>query len=85
MTQAQADRIERLTDAFSTFGYVVVAEPIAGSETLFADTLRDALASIQQTFSANAVRYGYRGRSRNALSALHAAIPHPCFGVEVAR
>ncbi|MBY3433866.1 hypothetical protein HFN89_06855 [Rhizobium laguerreae] len=77
------DRIERLEEAFRAFGYVVIAEPVLNSEDLFADTLCSALSKVELTFSINAKRYHFRGRSRNALAALHAAIPHPCFGVEV--
>lgn len=77
------DRIEQLRDALTSYGYVVIAEPLTNQEVLFANTLEDALAKVERAFSFNAKQYGFRGRSKNALAALHTAVPHPCFGVEV--
>lgn len=78
-------RIERLEDAFRSFGYVIVAEPILGSEDLFCDKLDEALSKIERKLASNRKRYGYRGKSKTALSALHFDIPNPCFGVIVER
>jgi len=79
------DRIERLDDAFRAFGYRVIAEPALNAEDVFADTLDKALSKIERTHQANARRYGFCGRSKNSLAALHSILPHPCFGVEVAK
>lgn len=78
-----ADRIGRLEDAFKAFGYIVVAEPALNSEDLFADTLDAAFSKVERKFASNRKTYGYRGRSKAALSALHFDIPNPCFGVIV--
>lgn len=77
------DRIDQLEAALSAYGYVVIAEPLLNHEVLFADTLEAALAKVESAFSFNAKHYSFRGRSKNALAALHNAVPHPCFGVEV--
>jgi len=76
-------RIERLEDAFSSFGYVLIAEPVLGGEDVFCDSLDAALSKIEKKLASNQKRYGYRGKSRAALSALHHDIPNPCFGVVV--
>lgn len=75
------DRLDRLEDAFRSFGYVVIAEPILGKEDLFCDNLEEALSKIERLFRYNAKTYGYRGKSKNALDALHSIIQTPCFGV----
>jgi hypothetical protein len=76
-----SDRIDRLEDALRSFGYVLDAEPSLGSEELFADKLDDALTAIERTFRRNAEKYGYRGHSKRAITALHTMMPNPCFGV----
>ena len=76
-----SDRIDRLEDELRSFGYVLDAEPEMGSEELFADKLDDALSAIERTFRRNSEKYGYRGRSKRAIAALHSMIPSPCFGV----
>lgn len=76
-------RIERLDDAFRTYGYRIVAEPIFGQEELFAHELQLALSRIGLAFDHNAKLYGYRGKSKRALAALHQKFPEPGFGIEV--
>lgn len=76
-------RIDRLDDAFRTYGYGIAADPIFGQEELFAHELQIVLARLELTFGHNAKHYGYRGKSKLALEALHQMVPQPGFGVEV--
>ena len=76
-------RIDRLEDAFRAYGYRIAADPIFGQEELFAHELHIALIRLEQTFEFNAKHYGYRGKSKRALAALHDVLPNPGFGIEV--
>ena len=80
--------LDRVIDAieaeFKAFGYLVTADPILGRDEDFAEALFTGLEKMRQTFAFNAKRYGYRGRSKAALVALHTDLPTPCWGVVVA-
>jgi hypothetical protein len=75
--------IEIIADAYRTLGYVITAEPIPGMEDQFVSTLVDGFSKLTADFQQSNKRYGYRGRSKAALAALHSAYPRPVFGVEV--
>jgi len=75
--------IERIKEALNHYGYVVISEPLVGQEAVFIATLSASLIKIEETLSFNAKRYGYRGKSKRALDALHSSLPEPCFGVIV--
>ena len=72
-----------LYDAFRAHGYSVTAEPIKGSESLFIQSLKDGFSKVESEMARNALRFGYRGRSKAALAALHAGLPSPCWLVEL--
>ena len=72
-----------LYDGFRSYGYLVTAEPISGEEAQFVQSLKDGFAKVESAVSFNASRYGYRGKSKAALAALHAALPDPCWLVEL--
>ena len=76
-------RIERLTYAFEAYGYFVDAQPIEGQEELFADSLAEGLAKVEEIFKFNADNYGFRGKSKRALESLHRSLPNPVWGVSV--
>lgn len=76
-------KIEVLTGAFRSFGYVVMADPIEGEEDKFAAHLKEGLDRIEETMRVHARRHGFRGRSKRALAALHRSLPSPVWGVEV--
>jgi hypothetical protein len=76
-------RIETYTAALSAYGYVVMMEPIPGEETTFGNTLAVAFAKVESTMLHHARQHGYRGKSKAALAALHAALPEPTWGVEL--
>lgn len=76
-------KIEILQGAFHSLGYVVMADPIQGEEELFVATLQEGLDRIEATMQSNARRFGFRGRSKRALAALHHDLPEPVWGVEV--
>jgi len=75
---ATTRKIERITSNYYTFGYVITGEAIEGMEELFAATLQTGFDKLVATFEFNAKTYGYRGRSKAALAALHRALPYPC-------
>jgi len=77
MTDA-ASKIERLASDYDTFGYVITGEAIEGMEDLFAVTLQAGFDKLISTFEFNAQTYGYRGRSKAAIAALHRTLPRPC-------
>lgn len=78
---------EQLTDQqedfLRSFGYVVTMDPILGEEEAFLDALREAYTKINKVFQHNARTFGFRGKSKNALAALHRDLPTPVWGVEV--
>ena len=77
------NRIEQYVAAIEAHGYIVNAEPVVGQEEQFYQSLVASLNVIRLTMESNAERYGFRGKSRRALAALHSARPNPGFGIEV--
>ena len=77
-------RIDQVTELFRAHGYVVVSEPVSGSEELFADALWQGARKVEETVACHSRKYGYRGLSKKALAALHNSLPNPTWGVEVA-
>lgn len=76
-------KIERLTYAIESYGYFVDAQPIEGEEETFAKHLEEGLAKIEANFKFNAEQYGFRGKSKRAMDALHRQLPEPIWGIGV--
>lgn len=76
-------KIERLTYAFEAYGYAVDAQPMPGREEQFAAALAEGFAKVENTFAFQAKHYGFRGKSRRAMDALHRSLPEPVWGVVV--
>ena len=79
----QITKIERLGYAFQSYGYFLDAQPIPGEEDVFAQHLSEGLAKVEAAFEFNAKRYGFRGKSKRAMAALHGMLPEPIWGVGV--
>lgn len=77
-------RTEQYIAKIERFGYVVMAEAIPGHEETFCVSLVEASERIDAVLATNANRYGFRGTSKRALEALHADLPSPGFGIELA-
>ena len=85
MTPEQEAKIWNVEDAFRAYGYVVDASPIPGSEDQFVSGLWEALKKVEEMMAFNARNFGMRVNSKRAMRALHAALPNPAWGVELAR
>lgn len=69
--------------AFGNYGYYLGSEPLAGALDIWVKAQFEGLAAIEKTLASNAKRFGFRGRSVNAMAALHRDLPEPAWGVEV--
>lgn len=82
MTSPQR-KIEAITAEFRTWGYYVASEPIIGQEETYIEALFSGLENMRRRIAFNRDRYGFRGRSKNAIKALHNDLPEPTWGVEL--
>jgi hypothetical protein len=78
------DRIIELTTGIKAWGYVVTAEPMPDHEYQFTCWLKRVLQKLETEAASMRKDYGFRGRSKNLLSSLHAAMPYPDWGIELA-
>ena len=74
--------IENMRSQYRDLGYVVISSPVAGHEIEYEQTLRAGLEKIEITLHFLNKHYGFRGRSKRALRALHEELPEPIWGVQ---
>lgn len=75
--------IDQLIAAIESYGYIVLSEPIVGSEEIYAESLRMAYAQIIAVTVKNQHRYGTHEKSKRGLSLLHTSLPNPAWGIEI--